>query len=166
MMTNDAPSEADEPNSRNTSGGINLDSYDAGQQRHQDSDDRIYARGATLYWEAGWRAPLPFPPGRKAPPPKGYTGHEGRWPDDDQIATWAREERRLSNLALRVNYGLIGIDVDAYDAQTGGLTLKEAESLWGPLPATYRSSSRVDDEVSGIRVFQVPVGVFFRSVID
>ena len=96
MMTNDAPGEADEPNSRNTSGGINLDSYDAGQQRHQDSDDRIYARGATPYWEAGWRAPLPFPPGRKAPPPKGYTGHEGRWPDDDQIATWAREERRLS----------------------------------------------------------------------
>jgi hypothetical protein len=70
------------------------------------------------------------------------------------------------NLALRVNYGLIGIDVDADDAKTGGLTLKEAESLWGPLPPTYRSSSRVDDEVSSIRVFRVPVGVFFRSVID
>ena len=62
-------------------------------------------------------------------------------------------------------YGQIGIDVDAYDAKTGGLTLKEAESRWGPLPPTYRSSSRIDDDVSGIRVFKVPVGVLFRGKI-
>jgi hypothetical protein len=165
MMTNEAPGKAAEGNSCNRSEDINLDFYDTGQQRHQDGDDLIYARGAMLHREAGWRAPLPIPPGSKYPPPKGYTGHQGRWPDGEQIAKWAREERRLSNLALRVNYGVIGIDVDAYDAKTGGLTLKEAESRWDPLPATYRSSSRVDDEVSGIRVFQVPVGVFFRSVI-
>ena len=67
-----------------------------------------------------------------------------------------------SNLGLRVNYGQIGIDVDAYDAKTGGRTLVEAESRWGPLPPTYRSSSRIDDDVSGIRVW-VPVGVFFRG---
>ena len=65
-----------------------------------------------------------------------------------------------------MNYGLIGIDVDAYDAKTGGRTLKEAESRWGPLPPTWRSTARVDDDVSGIRVFRVPVGVFFRSVIQ
>ena len=62
-------------------------------------------------------------------------------------------------------YGQIGIDVDAYDAKTGGRTLKEAESRWGPLPPTYRSSSRIDDDVSGIRVFKVPVGVLFRGMI-
>ena len=71
----------------------------------------------------------------------------------------------MSNLGLRLYYGFIGIDVDAYDAKTGGRTLKEAESRWGPLPLTYRSSSRIHDEVSGIRVFRVPVGVLFRGVI-
>lgn len=162
----EAPGTATNGNSNSNSEGINLDDRDTGQQQHQDGDERIYARGATLYRQAGWRAPLPFPPGAKHPPPKGYTGHEGRWPDDEQIATWAREERRLSNLALRVNYGLIGIDVDAYDTKTGGLTLKEAETRWGPLPPTWRSTARIDDDVSGIRVFRVPVGVFFRSVIQ
>jgi hypothetical protein len=166
VMTNEAPSKAAERNSRNAFEDITLDDQDTGQQRHQDSDDRIYARGATLHREAGWHAPLPIPPGAKYPPPKGYTGHQGRWPDDEQIATWAQERPPLSNVGLRVNHGLIGIDVDAYDAKAGGRTLKEAESLWGPLPATYRSSSRIADEVSGIRVFQVPVGEFFRSVIE
>jgi hypothetical protein len=80
-MTNGASSEAAERNSHNTSEGINLDS--------------IYSRGAPLYWDAGWRAPLPIPPGAKYPPPKGYTGHQGRWPDDEQIATWARERPPL-----------------------------------------------------------------------
>ena len=75
------------------------------------------------------------------------------------------ERPRLSNLGLRLYYGQIGIDVDAYDPKTGGRTLKEAESRWGPLPPTYRSSSRVEDDVSGIRVFRVPVGVLFRGVI-
>ena len=62
------PSKGAEGNSRNTSEAINLDDQDTGHQRHQDSDDRIYARGATLYWEAGWHAPLPFRPGTKSPP--------------------------------------------------------------------------------------------------
>lgn len=164
-MTNETTTKAAERNSRNTSEGINLNSRDTGQQRHPDSDDCIYARGARRYWEAGWHAPLPFPPGAKSPPLKGWTGHDGRWPDEEQISQWSRERPLLSNLALRVNYGLIGIDVDAYDAKTGGTTLKEAESLWGRLPATYRSSSRIEDDVSGIRVFRVPVGVHFRGVI-
>jgi hypothetical protein len=66
---------------------------------------------------------------------------------------------------LRLGYGLIGIDVDAYESKTGGRTLKEAESRWGPMPPTYRSSSRIEDEVSGIRVFRGPVGVYFRGAI-
>ena len=149
-MTNEAPGAMAERNCPNTFEGIVLDSYDTGQQRYPGSDDCIYARGAPLYREAGWPAPLPFPPGTKSPPPKGYTGHEGRWPDDEQIDRWAQESAPLSNLALRVDYGIVGIDVDAYDAKTGGLTSKQAESVWGQLPATYRSSSRIDDEVSGI----------------
>jgi hypothetical protein len=151
VMTNGASSEAAERNSHNTSEGINLDA--------------IYSRGAPLYRTAGWHAPLPFLPGTKSPPLAGWTGYDGLWPDEEQIATWAREQSPLSNLGLRVNYGLIGIDVDAYDAKTGGRTLKEAESRWGPLPPTYRSSSRIHDDVSGIRVFRVPVGALFRGVI-
>jgi hypothetical protein len=165
VTTNEVLSESAERNSRNTSEGIRFDSHDAGQEGHPDSNDCIYARGATLYRAAGWHAPLPFPPGSKFPPPKGYTGHEGRWPDDEQIAAWATGQPPLSNIALRVNYGLIGIDVDAYDPKTGGRTLKEAESRWGALPPTYRSTSRIADAVSGIRVFRGPVGAFFRSVI-
>lgn len=165
-MTNEASSTMAERNCPDASAGIILDPYDTGQQRYPGSDDCIYARGAPLYREAGWPAPLPFPPGTKSPPPKGYTGHEGRWPDGEQIDRWAQELAPLSNLALRVDYGLVGIDVDAYDGKTGALTFQQAESVWGPLPATYRSSSRIDDEVSGIRVFRRPVGVSFRSRIE
>ena len=68
----------------------------------------------------------------------GYTGHEGRWPDDEQIDRWAQELAPLSNLALRVDYGIVGIDVDAYDGKTGGLTLKQAEVGLGS-PACYVS---------------------------
>ena len=164
-MRDEKPRPETEGNSTSSNEGINLDSQDTGHQRHQDSGDCIYARGAPLYWEAGWRAPLPFLPRTKSPPLTGWTGYDGRWPDEEQINQWARERPRLSNLGNRLYYGVIGIDVDAYDTKTGGQTLAEAESRWGPLPPTYRSTSRIDDDVSGIRVFRVPVGVFFRSVI-
>ena len=96
MRDEEAPGAEAEGNSDNNFEGINLDSQDTGQQRHQDSDDRIYARGAPLYWEAGWRAPLPFLPRTKSPPLTGWTGYDGRWPDEEQIATWAREQSPLS----------------------------------------------------------------------
>ena len=35
----------------------------------------------------------------------------------------------------------------------------------GELSSTYRSTARLDDPVSGIRVFRVPVGALFRGVI-
>jgi hypothetical protein len=78
VMTNGASSEAAERNSHNTSEGINLDS--------------IYSRGAPLYWDAGWHSPLPFLPGTKSPPLAGWTGYDGLWPDEEQIATWAWEQ--------------------------------------------------------------------------
>ncbi|ETT28770.1 DNA primase/helicase [Rhodococcus aetherivorans] len=127
--------------------------------------DAIYSRGAPVYRRAGWTAPLPFPPREKFPPPAGWSGHDGRWPDDAQIGLWAREHPASSNLGLRLDYGIVGIDVDAYDAKTGGQTLKEAETRWGPLPRTYRSSSRLDDKTSGIRVFRAPEDVMFQSRI-
>jgi hypothetical protein len=131
----------------------------------EDTPEGVYRRGAPLYRAAGWHGVMPLPPTQKAPPPGGFTGHDGAWPSDDQIAGWIKGKPAASNLMLRINYGLVGIDVDAYETKTGGRTLKEAESHWGPLPATYRSSARSEDPVSGIRVFRVPEGVLFHGVI-
>ena len=76
---------------------------------------------------------------------------------------WAEEEPG-GNLALRLPDGVIGIDVDAYDAKTGAATLAEAERRWGKLPPTYRSTSR-DDGISGIRLYRVPPGTQLQTVI-
>ncbi|WP_372507743.1 bifunctional DNA primase/polymerase [Mycobacterium barrassiae] len=125
----------------------------------------VFRVGAPLYRNAGWLGVLPLPPGKKFPPMKGYTGHDGSWPTDDETAEWILNRPADANLMLRINYGLVGIDVDNYDAKNGGRTLKEAESRWGQLPPTYRSSARSDDSISGIRLFKVPKGTLFRGVI-
>jgi hypothetical protein len=124
----------------------------------------VYARGACLYRAAGWRGVLPLPPKAKYPPPVGFTGHDGAWPTDEQIDEWSARKAD-GNLSLRVDYGFMGIDTDAYPPKTGGQTLAEAERRWVPLPATYRSTARIEDEVSGIRVFRVPVGTLLKGVI-
>jgi hypothetical protein len=67
---------------------------------------------------------------------------------------------------VRVEHGVIGIDVDGYDSKTGGQTLAEAERRWGRLPSTFRSSARSEDPVSGVRLFRAPEGVLFCSVIE
>jgi nucleoside-triphosphatase THEP1 len=165
VLTNEAPINAVERNSHNMYADMDPDSTDVGWQSQYCAADRIYSRGASTYRRAGWLAPLPLPPGDKFPPPKGWTGREGRWPDDQQIDLWTSQSDPLSNLALRLSYDLVGIDVDAYEGKTGGHTLKEAESRWGPLPPTCRSTSRLEDGVSGIRIFRVPTDAVFRTVI-
>lgn len=163
VLINEAQHASHNALDRNRNEVINQDTGQTWQHR---GDDRIYARGAPRYRGAGWRGVLPLPPGQKSPPPKGYTGHDGRWPTDVEIDAWISDKPRGSNLVLRVDHGIIGIDVDAYEGKIGGRTLAHAESLWGPLPATYRSSSRVEDEVSGIRLFRVPADVFYENVIQ
>jgi hypothetical protein len=128
-----------------------------------DGDTSIYAHGVWLYRDAGWRGVLPLPPGKKWPPPVGFTGNDGRWPTDDDIAGWINDKPPDSNIALRVDYGHIGLDIDAYEHKKGAQTLAVAESRWGALPRTWRSTSRVDDQVSGIRLFTVPLGVRFKG---
>ena len=124
-----------------------------------------YGCTAQLYRDAGWPGVLPLRPREKVPHLAGFTGYDGAWPTDEQIAAWSRDQPADANLMLRVNYGVIGIDVDAYNGKTGGRTLEEAENLWGRLPPTYRSSARADDPVSGIRLYRVPGGVLFRGRI-
>jgi hypothetical protein len=104
-------------------------------------------------------------PGTEVSPLKGFTGYDGRWPTDEDMSGWLSTKPLDSNLMLRLDHGLVAIDVDAYEGKTGGHTLKEAESLWGELPRTYRSNARSADSVSGQRIFCVPAGVLFKDRI-
>jgi hypothetical protein len=130
-----------------------------------------YAAAADAYWQAGWRGVLPmcrgFKGGRQAMLPVGYTGHQGVDPSYADILEWsANPVYADGNLCLRMPDGVVGIDVDAYGAKTGGRALTEAISRWGPLPAGPRSTSRRDtDPVSGIRLFRIPPSTLLQDRI-
>ena len=123
-----------------------------------------YACGARSYGIAGWTGVLPIPARRKNSPPAGFTGAAGADPTDDQVVRWITEDGNR-NLALRLPNGVIGIDVDAYPTKRGGETLRVAEQAWGRLPSTWRSSSREDDPLSGIRFYRVPDGTRLAGVV-
>lgn len=123
-----------------------------------------YARAAPEYWAANWRGVLPLRPRTKKPPPDGFTGHDGIDPSFADVTAWS-EERADANLCLRLPDGVVGIDVDAYEAKTGAAALAEAERRWGPLPGGPRSTSREGDLISGIRLFRVPPGKKLEDVI-
>jgi hypothetical protein len=113
-----------------------------------------YGSFARAYLAQGhW--PLPLPERQKAMPPSGYTGHDGRDPDADDINAWVRD-RSTGNIAIRLGHGLVGIDIDAYDGKPGLTTLADLEALHGPLPATIIVTSR--DDGSGIRLYRLPDG--------
>lgn len=116
-----------------------------------------YAQAAGDYYAAGWK-PLPLPERRKALPPTGYTGNDGidpSWPD---VMAWIEGGEGAGNVALRLPRGVLGLDIDNYGSKQGAATLESGERLWGPLPPTWRTTSR-DDGVSGIRLYRVPVGL-------
>jgi hypothetical protein len=112
-----------------------------------------YERAAWTYRRAGWAGVLPLPPGRKGPPPSGFTGWAGVDPSGPDVQTWLDEGRGAGNIGLHLPAGVYGLDVDNYDAKTGGAALAQLVERLGPLPATWTVSSR-DDGVSGIRFFR------------
>lgn len=116
-----------------------------------------YGLAAPVYRAAGWLGVLPLPARRKKLPPTGFSGKNGVDPDDAQIDKW-RASRVSGNLALRLPEDVLGVDVDAYDEKVGAQTFADAVAACGPLPATWRSTSRPDDPTSGIRLFKVPEG--------
>lgn len=116
-----------------------------------------YGVAALAYLTAGWRGVLPLPPGSKWPPPNGYTGAAGEYPSGADVYAWV-ESQPEGNIALRLPDGVIGLDVDAYDGKTGGDVLWSLAEIYGPLPDTWRCTSR-DDDVSGIRLYRVPPGL-------
>lgn len=116
-----------------------------------------YAQAAPAYWSAGWRGLLPLPARAKKHPPTGFTGTgaDPSWPD---VQTWVDGDEGAGNIALRLPADIIGIDVDAYDGKPARLVLADLQEQLGPLPGTWRSTSR-DDGVSGIRLYRVPPGL-------
>jgi hypothetical protein len=107
-----------------------------------------FADAAQTYLDAGWGGVLPLPERRKKPPPDGYTGHGGAWPNEVQIERWLANQG-AGNIGIRLPLDVIGVDLDLYkdpDART------KLEECTGPLPPTWCSTSRVDG--SGIRLYR------------
>lgn len=106
----------------------------------------------------------PEKPAGKAPWHKGLTGYDGKDPHPDRVADWPRNvearirdgEAGVLNLGVRMPFGGIGVDVDAYDGKCGLGTIAEHEARLGPLPPTYRITARPYSEGSGIRLYRVP----------
>jgi hypothetical protein len=97
---------------------------------------------------------LPVPYGSKQLAVSGWTGYRGKRPDHGQVKHWLNQHG-ADNIAIRMPEDVIGIDVDAYGDKYGELTLDVWEMSIGPLPATWRSTSRNRD-ISGIYWFRLP----------
>ena len=123
-----------------------------------------YGEAADLYWAAGWRGILPLPYAAKKNPPAGYTGSTGTDPAYPDVVTWADGTDGNRNICLRMPANIIGIDVDAYGDKLGAQTLTLKEADWGPLPETWRTTSR-DDGTSGIRLYRIPEGLAWPSEV-
>lgn len=124
-----------------------------------------YAHAAGIYHGAGWRGVLPLPAHSKKPVPVGWTGQDGGWPSYADIQSWIDDGFAVGpavlaagNIALRLPHHVIGIDVDNYADKLGLISYGEMLGQFGPLPATWRSSSRSDGH-SGIYLFTVPDGL-------
>jgi hypothetical protein len=114
-----------------------------------------YGQAWEVYRRAGWAGVLPLPPGRKGPPPAGFSGWAGVDPSRADIQAWLDDPRLgpASNIGLHLPSGMYGLDVDNYGGKTGGAALAALVERLGPLPATWVVSSR-DDGVSGIRLYR------------
>lgn len=116
-------------------------------------------RAAIMLNRAGWEVTL-APAVKKSPPVPGTTGKgDHSVLSDADLATWISEG--YSNVGLVMPPGVIGLDVDHYIGDSGrekvgGNTIIDLEHCAGALPATWRSTSRIDDAVSGIRFYRLP----------
>lgn len=127
-----------------------------------------YESAHGLYRKAGWAGVLPLPPGKKFPPPDGFTGWHGADPSGADSQAWIddfAEYRNTGQLALRMPATAVGIDVDhGYGGKAGGDTMAEAMRRWGPIPLGPHSSARGDGP-SGIWFYRIPKGMALRTRI-
>lgn len=126
-----------------------------------------FGTAAQTYFDAGWK-PIP---GKKSDNTPAVSRHSGRnnlrVANQSQLDAW-KNVFRDSSVNLRMwdvedekGFEIIGIDVDHYNEKKGYDSLKELEKELGPLPATWRSSSRgaMDENPSGIRFYKIPSGL-------
>jgi Bifunctional DNA primase/polymerase, N-terminal len=112
-------------------------------------------------------------PAGKAPWHKGVTGYDGVDPHPDRVKEWPANvaarirdgERGVLNLGVRMPFGGIGIDVDAYDGKRGLQTIAELEARLGALPTTYRITARLYENGSGIKLHRVPEGWSGKAIL-
>ena len=117
--------------------------------------DTPYKTAAFKYLTHGWKGPIPVgtQPHQKTHPPTGYTGTDGAWPTEDQIAEWVQARPHV-NIALRLPEHVIGVDVDTYGNKPGADTMIAVTETHGKLPRTWISTSRQGTR-SGIRWFRI-----------
>lgn len=131
--------------------GISAPTLPAAAQRSPFHDTAIALQ------QAGW-FPFPLPYGAKSPPPADRTGASGLWPTAADLDAELRTTAAPANVGIRLPPGVLGVDVDAYvkggTLKPGAATLAALEAELGPLPATWRLTSR-DDGVSGIPFYGV-----------
>ena len=77
----------------------------------------------------------------------------------------AKACRGILALAERLPQGVLGIDADAYDGKNGEQTVRGWDAQFGTSPTTYRVTARRDG-VSGIRLYQVPVGFYPKETTN
>ena len=92
----------------------------------------------------------------------GFTGRDGREPSSADIQ-YMIEEHPDANIGVRLPKGVLGLDVDAYGDKNGDKTIAELEERLGPLPPTYSTTSRGEDQPSRIYLFQVPPDLTWRD---
>lgn len=133
----------------------------------------VFSDAITIYHGAQWPAIIPVPPDKKFPPPAGFTGDSGADTTPEILVNWATGGFAHYSVALRMPEGVIGIDVDHYltgsQQKTGDDTLQARIALWGPLPPTWHSTARGDDNGSGpsrIMFFRAPAGRYRNSLPD
>jgi hypothetical protein len=101
-----------------------------------------YQASALQYLESGLGYPIPSAyPMEKFPPVTGWTGRDGRVPNEAQVRKWM-DTHPDSNVLIRLAPDVIGIDVDDYDEKHGWSTITDLQDAHGKMPVTYRSSAR------------------------
>jgi P4 family phage/plasmid primase-like protien len=124
----------------------------------------IYAGEAHRLKKSGY-SPLPLPPGKKFPPPDGWTGNLAPMASGADIQAWVETVPEDSNIAIRLPDGVVGIDIDQYDDKVGADTIRNAIDMFGKLPIFGRLTARPETP-SGIRLFRVPAGAKLYGNLD
>lgn len=111
---------------------------------------------ASSYRKLGWTSPLLLPHGKKYPPLKGYTSVDAAVPSREDIERW--NDAGGGNIGLHYGPTQMAIDVDDHDDKNGAEELLRLLRKLGPLPRTWRNTSRGKDSPHGHYLFRIPAG--------